>query len=58
MATKSFLKTIDIRKNKQKRNIAHAMAKSEALAVQKPYKEEPAKILSREDIKKYFTKKE
>lgn len=58
MATKSFLKTIDIRKNKQKKNIAHAMAKAEAIAKQKPYEEEPANILSREDVKKYFTKKE
>ncbi|WP_159435150.1 hypothetical protein [Aedoeadaptatus urinae] len=56
MATKSFLKSVDIRNPKQTRNIAHAIAKSEAFVKKAPHREEPAKILSRDAIKKYFSK--
>lgn len=56
MATKSFLKSVDIRNPKQTRNIAHAIAKSEAFVKKTPYREEPAKVLSRDAIKKYFSK--
>lgn len=56
MATKSFLKSVDIRNPKQTRNIAHAIAESEAFVKKTPQPEEPAKILSRDVIKKYFSK--
>lgn len=58
MATKSFLKSVDIRKQKQKRDIACAMAQSEAYAKSTPYKEEPAKLLSRDGIKNLFNKED
>lgn len=58
MATKSFLKSVDIRKQKQKRDIARAMAQSEAYAKSAPYKEEPAKLLSRDGIKNLFNKED
>lgn len=54
MATKSFLKSVAIWNQKQKRNIARAMAQSEAFVKSTPYREEPAKILSRDGIKKRF----
>ena len=56
MATKSFLKSIDIRNPKQTRNIAHAIDQSEAFVRKTPHREEPAKILSRDAIKEYFSK--
>lgn len=56
MATKSFLKSVDIRNQKQKRSIARAMAQSEAFAKKTPYSEEPARLLSRDGIKKLFNK--
>ena len=56
MATKSFLKSVDIRNPKQTRNIARAIAKSEAFVKRTSHPEEPAKVLSRDAIKKYFSK--
>ncbi|WP_159082115.1 hypothetical protein [Aedoeadaptatus coli] len=58
MATKSFLKSVAIRKQKQKRDIARAMAQTEAYAKSTPYKEAPARILRRNEIKKVFAKEE
>ena len=56
MATKSFLKSVAIWNQKQKRNIARAMAQSEAFVKKTPHRDEPAKILSRDAIKEYFSK--
>lgn len=56
MATGSFLKSVDMRNPKQTRNIARAIAKSEAFVKKTPQPEEPAKILSGDAIKKYFSK--
>ena len=56
MATKSFLKSVTIRNQKQKRYIARAMAQSEAFVKSTPYREEPTRLLSREGIKKLFNK--
>lgn len=58
MATKSFLKSVAVRKQKQKRAIARAMAQTEAYAKSTPSKEEPARILHRNEIKQIFAKKE
>ena len=58
MATKSFLKSVAVRKQKQKRVIARAMAQTEAYAKSTPSKEEPARILYRNEIKQVFDKKE
>lgn len=58
MATKSFLKSVAVRKQKQKRAIARAMAQTEAYAKSTPSKEEPARILCRNEIKQVFAKKE
>lgn len=56
MATKSFLKSVAVRKQKQKRAIARAMAQTEAYAKNTPSKEEPARILHRNEIKQVFAK--
>ncbi len=58
MATKSFLKSVAVRKQKQKRAIARAMAQTEAYAKSTPSKEEPAKLLSRDGIKNLFNQED
>lgn len=58
MATKSFLKSVDIQKQKQKRDIARAMAQSEAFVKKTPHRDEPAKLLSRDGIKNLFNQED
>lgn len=54
MATKSFLKNIDLKTNKEKRNFSFAIEKSIRFSKSSSEEKEPAEYLTKEKLKKYF----